>query len=407
MKRREIIRLLSVAPVAGGIIGSGIPFQSALAATAPTSVVKRNLIKELGIRTFINAAGYFTSLSGSLMHDEVVETINVGGKYFCTLDEVQDKVGERIAALLHAEAATVTAGAFSALMLGMAGVLSGKDARKVSQIPKLEGMGMKSEVILQKGHNDGYVQALTNCGVTLIRVETRKEAENAINDKTAMMYFINYQAQLGKMQHMEWLEIANKHNIPTMIDMAADVPPKENLWKFNDMGFDLVCVSGGKLMRGPQSAGILSGKKDLIAAARLSAPPRSANMGRGMKVNKEEILGMYIALEKYINQDEDKEWKLLEDRISIIANAARSVKGVKAELIPLPAINRVPTLNISWDNTKINLPDLQEKLRYGNPSIEVMGGGRGSINVTVHMLKPDQIKVVADRIKEELSKASI
>lgn len=402
MKRREILKALTCVPLAGSFSGILNPLESQAAIPA-----KRNLIKELGIRTFINASGYYTSLSGSLMHDEVLETINLAAKEFCTLDEVQDKVGERIASLLHAEAATVTCGAFSALMLGMSGVLSGKDAKRAAMIPQLEVSGMKSEVIVQKTHNDGYSHALTNCGVKLIRVETRQQAEEAINEKTALMYFINYQAGLGMIQHTEWLEIAKKFNVPTMIDMAADLPPKENLWKFNDMGFDLVCVSGGKFMRGPQSAGILSGKKELIAAARLSAPPRGNNIGRGMKVNKEEVLGMYIALEKFINQDEDKEWKTLESRISVIADAVRIVDHVKAELLPLPAINRVPTLNISWDNTKIKLMNLALVLRQGNPSIEVMNGPKGSINVTAHMLKPEQVKIVASRIKEELLKASV
>lgn len=402
MKRREILKALTLVPLTGSISAAVSPFESTAAVPA-----KRDLIKELGIRTFINASGYYTSLSGSLMHDEVLETINLAAKEFCTLDEVQDKVGERIASLLHAEAATVTSGAFSALMLGMSGVLTGRDSKKAALLPKLEESGMKSEVIVQKSHNDGYSHALTNCGVKLIRVETPQEVEEAINQKTALMYFINYQANLGKIQHAEWLELAKKHQIPTMIDMAADVPPKENLWKFNDMGFDLVCVSGGKLMRGPQSAGILSGKKDFIAAARLNAPPRGNNIGRGMKVNKEEILAMYIALEKFIGQDEDKEWKILEDRIAVIAKAARAVKYVKAELIPLPAINRVPTLNISWDTSKIKLSNLAVVLRQGTPSVEVMNGPNGSINVTVHMLKPEQVKIVASRIREELLKASI
>lgn len=400
MKRREILKAITIAPLAGSI-----PFATfASEAAAPA---KRDLIRELGIRTFINASGYYTSLSGSLMQDEVLETINLAAKQFCTLDEVQDKVGERIATLLHAEAATVTSGAFSALMLGMSGILSGKDTKKVAMIPRLEGSGMKSEVIVQKTHDDGYSHALVNCGVKLVRVETAQEAEAAINEKTALMYFINYQAELGKIQHAEWLAIAKRHSIPTMIDMAADVPPRENLWKFHDMGFDLVTVSGGKIMRGPQSAGILSGKKDFIAAARLNAPPRGNNMGRGMKVNKEEILGMYIALEKFLSQDEAKEWKVLEDRIAVISAAARSVPNVKAELIPLPAINRVPTLNISWDPAKIKLTNLALVLRNGSPSIEVMNGPKGTINVAAHMLKPEEVKIVASRIKEELIKASV
>jgi L-seryl-tRNA(Ser) seleniumtransferase len=341
------------------------------------------------------------------MHEEAVEAIRDASKHFCRLEEVQDKVGARIASLLHAESAMVTAGAFSALMLGMAGVLSGNDAKKVSQIPFLEGTGMKSEVILQKAHNDGYAHALKNCGVKLITVTTPEELDNAINENTAMMYFINYQATLGEIQHAEWLKIAKKRKIPTMIDMAADLPPKENLWKFHDMGFDLVCVSGGKFMRGPQSTGILSGRKDLIAAARLNAPPRGNNIGRGMKVNKEEIFGLYFALERFINTDQDQEWKMLEDRITVIANAASSVKGVKAEVIPLLLINRIPTLNISWDKTLIKLDNLAANLREGNPSIEVMGGPGGSINVTTHMLKADEVKIVAGRIKDELMKALV
>ena len=387
-------------PLAGAIGNSGSIVQAA-------PLLKRDVFSEFGLRTFINASGYFTSLSGSLMHEEAFEAIRDASKHFCRLEEVQDKVGARIASLLHAESAMVTAGAFSALMLGMAGVLSGNDAKKASQIPFLEGSGMKSEVIIQKAHNDGYAHALKNCGVKLITVTTAQELENAITDQTAMMYFINYQSSLGDIQHAEWLQIAKKRKIPTMIDMAADLPPKENLWKFHDLGFDLVCVSGGKFMRGPQSTGILSGRKDLIAAARLNAPPRGNNIGRGMKVNKEEIFGLYFALERFINSDQDQEWKILEDRITVIANAASSVKGVKAEVIPLLLINRIPTLNISWDKSLIKLDNLATNLREGNPSIEVMGGPGGSINVTTHMLKANEVKIVAQRIKDELTKAMV
>ena len=403
MKRREILKTLTMLPLAGAIGNSGSLVQPVQASSA----VKRDLFKEFGLRTFINASGYFTSLSGSLMQPDAADAIRETAKSFCRLEEVQDKVGEKIANLLRAESAMVTAGAFSALMLGMAGVLSGTDQKKVSQIPRLEGSGMKTEVILQKAHNDGYAHALTNCGVKLITVETVEELEKAISEKTAMMYFINYQSSLGKIQHKEWLELARKHKIPTMIDMAADLPPKENLWKFHDMGFDLVCVSGGKFMRGPQSTGILSGKKELIAAARMSAPPRGSNIGRGMKVNKEEIFGLYIALEHFINTDQEKEWRMLEDRIAVIANEASSVPGVKAELIPLPLINRIPTLNISWDKSMIKMENLAANLRNGNPSIEVMGGPGGSINVTSHMLKKDEVKIVASRIREELFKARV
>lgn len=307
--------------------------------------------------------------------------------------------------MCHAEAATVTAGCWSALVLGMAGVLTGMDLKKVAQLPRLEGM--KSEVLVQKTHNEGYVHALTTTGVKMVVVETAEDVEKAVNENTAMMWFLNYMGPEGLISDQEWVALGKKYKIPTMIDMAADVTPVENLWKFNDMGFDLVCVSGGKGLRGPQSAGILMGKKDLIAAARLNAPPRGDNIGRGMKVNKEEILGMYVALETFINQDYTKLWKMWEERISVMENAAKKVNGVTTTITVPPIANHTPTLTISWDINKVKVTrrEFIERLRKGQPSIEVMGGKENSIVITSWNLKPGQEKIVAKRLNEELSKA--
>ena len=397
MKRRDLLKYASMLPIGTGVAAGLIPTK----AFAKTPAAKRDILKELGIRTFVNAAGTYTAMTASLMHDEVVETIKQGAKKFAMLDEVQDKVGEKIAELCHAEAATVTAGCWSALVLGTAGVLTGMDMKKVAQLPDVTGM--KSEVIVQKGHNIGYVHALTNTGAIIVEIETVQELEKAINEKTAMMWFLNTYAPMGKIQHEEWVAIAKKHKIPTMIDMAADVPPVSNLWKYNDLGFDLVCVSGGKAMCGPQSAGILMGKKELIAAARLSAPPRGGNIGRGMKVNKEEILGMYVALEKYINQDHDAEWKMWESKIDSIKTAVNSIEGVTTEVSVPPIANHTPLLFIKWDESKVKTSnkDLMLKLRNGSPSIEVMANGTG-INITVFMLQEGEEKIVAKRVREEL-----
>jgi L-seryl-tRNA(Ser) seleniumtransferase len=397
MKRRDLLKYASMLPIGTGVAAGLIPTK----AFAKAPAAKRNILKELGIRTFINAAGTYTAMTASLMHDEVVETIKQSAKQFAMLDEVQDKVGEKIAELCHAEAATVTAGCWSALVLGTAGVLTGMDMKKVAQLPNVTGM--KSEVIVQKGHNIGYVHALTNTGAIIVEIETAQELEKAINEKTAMMWFLNTNAPMGKIQHEEWVAIAKKYKIPTMIDMAADVPPVSNLWKYNELGFDLVCVSGGKAMCGPQSAGILMGRKDLIAAARLSAPPRGGNIGRGMKVNKEEIVGMYVALEKYINQDHDAEWKMWESKIDSIKTAVNSVEGVTTEISVPPIANHTPLLFIKWDESKVktNNKDLMLKLRNGSPSIEVMANGTG-INITVFMLQEGEEKIVAKRVREEL-----
>jgi uncharacterized pyridoxal phosphate-dependent enzyme len=405
MKRREIIKKLSMAPLAGGLL-TGASIESVSA--APLSA-KRDLFKELGLRTFINAAGNYTSMTASLMHDDVMEAIQSSSKEYVMLEEVQDKVGQKIAELCKAEAAMITAGCWSALVLGTAGILTGTDAKKIAQLPKLEGTGMKSEVIIQKSHINGYHHALTNTGVSIVSVETLEEAERAINDKTAMLWFLNREAPIGKIQHQEWLDLAKKHQVPTMIDMAADVPPVENLWKYNVMGFDLVCISGGKAICGPQSTGILMGKKDLIAAARLNGPPGGGNIGRGMKVNKEEMIGMYVALDSYIKRDHALDWRIWESRIEVINQAVKSIPGVTTEVIIPPVANHNPSLEMVWDRQKVKITrdELVERLRKGNPSMEVIGWEKeDSIRITVFMLKSGQEKIVAKRIQEELKKAS-
>ncbi len=401
MKRRDILKGITLLPLSGGILSSESVF-------AMPREPKRDLFKELGVRTFINARGTITFMSGSLMHDYVLDAINNSSKDFCMLEELQDKVGERMANMVHSEAAMVTAGAFSALTLGMAGILTGMDLKKVGQLPHLGGTDMKSEVIIQKRHQIDYNHALTNCGVKLVLVETAEDVDRAVNENTASMHFLGSGAVEGTIMHEEWLALAKKHNLPASIDMAANVPPISNLWVFNDMGFSFVALSGGKALRGPQSAGILMGKKEIVAAARINSSPHSGTIGRGMKVNKEEILGMYVALERYVSQDHDKEWKEWEDRVSQIAKVAESVDGVKTNSYVPPIADHTPTLDISWDTNKIRLSGdgLLDALRKGSPSIEAYGGGKNSITVSPWMMRPDQVNIVVTRIKEELLKAS-
>ena len=403
MKRRDLIKGLSVLPLAGGILSVESATGAEVKAVVSTGV-KRDLFKELGIRTFINARATLTMMTGSLMQDEVIDAINNSSKRYCMLDELQDKVGAKIAELCHAEAATVTSGAFSAIMLGTAGVLSGNDPAKAAMIPHLEGSGMKTEVILQKGHNIGYYQAIKNCGVTMVWVETREDLDRAINSKTAMMAFMNCNTNAGQIKHKEWLEVAKKNNIPALIDIAADVPPIENFWKFNDMGFDLVCLSGGKAIRGPQSSGVLMGRKDLIAAARINASPRGSTIGRGHKVNKEEILGLYVAIEKFIRTG-DEEWKFWLKQIAHIENAVKNIKSVKTRVFVPELANSTPNLEISWDPAILAVTgkEIQERLSKGEPGIE-LNAGKNNISLVTFIMVPGEEKIVAARIKEELSK---
>ena len=406
MKRRQLLRNLSFLPFAGGILGSLAPTESANAKARLRG--KRDLYKELGVRTFINAAGTYTFMTGSLMHDYVIDAIRSASNDFCLLDELQDKVGAKIASMVHAESAVVTSGAFSGLTLGLAGVLTGMDQKKVEALPHLDGTDMKSEVICQKSHDEVYNHAFINTGCKIVTVETVEDLENSINEKTALLSFINIMADKGKILHEEWVALGKKHNIPTCIDIAADVPPVSNLWKFNDMGFDFVVISGGKALRGPQSAGLLMGKKAIIDAARLHMPPRGFNVGRGMKVNKEEILGMYVALEQYLLYDHDKEWKQWEKAIALIENKVKPITGVTTKVYVPPLGNVTPTLNISWDKTivKSNSKDLQEKLRKSDESIEVIGINDNTIQITAWVMKQGEEKIVARRVAEELTNAS-
>jgi L-seryl-tRNA(Ser) seleniumtransferase len=239
----------------------------------------------------------------------------------------------------------------------------------------------------------------------MVYVETVEDVEKAINEKTALLHFLNIEADKGKIGYEQWVALGKKHNIPTSNDIAADVPPVSNLTKFNEMGFDLVVVSGGKAIRGPQSAGILMGKKNIIDGARLHMPPRGFNIGRGMKVNKEEIVGMYVALEHFMAADHEKEFKNWEKQIAVIESAVKPVSGVTTRIFVPPLGNITPTLEVSWDTAviKMSTKDLQEKLRNGDPSIEVMGKGDNAITITVWVMKPGQEKIVAKKLKEALS----
>lgn len=403
IKRRDLLKQLSALPLVGGMFGA-----STLSAVAAPAITKpgRDFYKELGLRTFINAAGTYTSLTGCLIAPEAVEAYNYASGQYVTLDGLQDKVGERLAELIGCEAATVTAGAASAITLGTAGVLSGLDSEKASRIPN-DLTGMKSEVIMQKAHVIGYAHAIKNCGVKIIEVETRQELEDAINEKTAMLWFLNAHNFQGKIQYKEFIEVGKKYGIPMMNDCAADVPPVENLWKYTDMGFDLVCFSGGKGLRGPQSCGLLLGRKDLIAAARLSAPPRGNTVGRGMKVNKEEILAMMVAVETYLSKDHEKEWKLWESQIQLIHDEAAKVAGVTPEIHVPEIANHVPSLKIAWDQDKVKITpnEVRQALRDGHPSIETVGGSE-SVNITTWMMNPGEERIVARRVREILAEAS-
>ena len=412
MKRRNILKGLTLLPLASGLVGKAAA--ASLGETSPASLgspaspgpgtTERDLFKELGVTPVINASVTMTFLSGSLMLPEVLAAINSTSHDFADMYELQDKVGAKIAEMLQVESAMVTSGASCAILLSTAACITGLDPEKIRQLPNLPGP--RPEVIMQKTHRYLFDQAVTTTGARIIEVEGADEMEKAINERTVMALFFNAAGKTS-IPHSDFVAIAKRHNIPTLLDAAADVPPVENLFKYQKIGFDLVTFSGGKMIRGPQSAGLLFGRKDLITAARANHSPNEAPIGRPMKVNKEEMFGMYAALKAYLERDHKKEWEEWLQRTKHIGSQLESLPTVKTETYvdPGPA-NAFPSLHVTWDQSKIKISpkEVVKALKSGTPSI-VANGNDDHLTVGVVLLRPDQVDVVSGRVKSILQQA--
>lgn len=397
--RRHWLHLLAAIPGFGAL--------AAPLAEAAQKAAARDYFRTLGVKPFINAAGTYTALTASTMPPEVRQAWLYAADHYVHLTKLQDAVGARIAELLGAEAAMVTSGAAGALTVGTAGVLTGRDAEKIRSLPQLDGM--KSVVLTQKTHRFGYDHAVRSTGVRMQEIESVAELEAAIGPQTAMMLFFNDANDRGQIKDEEWVRLGKKHGIPTFNDCAADVPPVENLSKYVKMGFDLVTFSGGKGLMGPQSAGVLLGRKDLIEAARLNTSPFSDTISRGMKVNKEEMLAMLVAIESYLKRDHAADLREWNRRCEEIATAARQVKSVESEVFLPPIANHVPHLALHWDQTlvKITPPEVKQQLADGEPAIEACPlTSKERLVFGVWMMQPGDAAKVARRVREILRKAS-
>ena len=394
INRRKFIQVASSLPIIGGLLSPRY---------ITASAKNRDFFKELNVRPFINAAGTYTVLTASLMPPEVVAAMEYASKQFVQLNDLQAAVGARLASLIGCEAAMVTSGAAAALTVGTAACITGKNPEFIKRLPDIAGM--KNEVIIQKSHRYGYDHAVRNCGIRFVEVETADELEKAVNKNTAMMLFFNDKDLDGKVNAAQFVALGKKLSVPTFNDAAADVPPTEHLSKYNKMGFDLVTFSGGKGIRGPQSAGLLLGRKDLIEAARLNCSPNSDSIGRGMKVNKEEIIGMLVAVEMYLARDAAAEWKEWERRIKVVADSVADVKGIRSSTHIPPIANHVPHLKLTLDKSILNLSveDVRKQLREGNPSIELAPYAPTTpeeMTIGVWMLQPGEDRIVARRLRE-------
>jgi seryl-tRNA(Sec) selenium transferase len=285
----------------------------------------------------------------------------------------------------------------------LAGILTGSNETLIRQLPDLTGM--KSEVIIQKSHRNPFDHQLRSTGIKLVEIETHDQLRAAVNERTAMMHFSNFANATGQIKVDEWVKLAKEFNIPCMNDAAADTPPVSHLWDYANMGFDLVTFSGGKVIRGPQCAGLLIGRKDLVANALLNNSPHEDTLGRSQKVGKEEIVGMVKALELFLAEDHDalaQEW---QNRLEGIARELQKVPGVSTSFFVPDIANHVPHMSITWDTARISLtPEQASKLmRSSKPSI-VIGSGeeRPGLTMNSFMLQPGEDKLVAEQLSRLL-----
>jgi len=365
-----------------------------------------NPYEELGVTTVINCEGTMTVLGGSLPHPELEAVMTMAGRHFVPIAELEVAAGNRIAQMLKLPerySAIVTSGAAAAIQSGLAGILTGDNETFIRQLPDLTGM--KSEVIIQKSHRNPFDHQLRATGIKLVEIETQDQLRAAINERTAMMHFSNFANAAGQIKVEEWVKLAKQYNIPCMNDAAADTPPVSHLWDYAHMGYDLITFSGGKAIRGPQCAGMLIGRKELVANALLNNSPHEDTLGRSQKVGKEEIVGMVKALELFLNEDHDalaKEWQARLERIS---GEITKVPGVSTSFFTPDIANHVPHMQITWDSARISLTpkEASKLLRSSKPSIAIgEGEGRPGLAMNSFMLQPGEDRIVAEQLSRIL-----
>lgn len=364
-----------------------------------------NVYEELGVTTLINGQGTMTVLGGSLMRPEVEAVMDMAGSHFISIPDLEVAAGKRIATMLKLPpgyTALVTSGAAAAMQSGLAGILTGNNPKFIEQLPDLTGM--KSEVIIQKSHRNPFDHQLRATGIKLVVIESREDLRKAINANTAMMHFSNFANNEGQIKVDEWVKLAHENKIPAFIDAAADTPPVSHLWDYANMGYDLIAFSGGKAIRGPQCAGLLLGRSELVANALLNNSPHEDTLGRSQKVGKEEIVGMVKALECYLQEDHEainKEW---QGRLELISSELVKIPGVTTSYFMPDIANHVPHMEIKWDNRIALTPqDVAKAMRNGKPAIVLATGEGGTgLSICSFMLKPGEDKIIAQKLSEYL-----
>ncbi|MSV29138.1 MAG: aminotransferase class V-fold PLP-dependent enzyme [Bryobacterales bacterium] len=379
-------------------------FQAGAAAGMASQLQARKALYEdsiyerlLGVKPILTCRGHTTAFGGSLMPEPVMRAMQEANDVFVDMQELQAACGKRIAAIMKTESAMVSAGSFSAMLLGCAACLTGKDQARIEALP--HPTWPKREVLVQKAHRVGYDRAYRAAGATLREFETKAQLERAIGEKTVMLAALASTEQNRSpavMTIQEYIDLGKRHGVPVLVDCASELPPASNLNRW--IGADLVVFSGGKGILGPQSSGILAGRKDLIDAAVLNATP-NANIGRGMKVGKEEMVGLVVALELYAARDHVTIQESWNKKAQYMAAQLQGIRGFKAAY----RLNKQEfgEVRIDWDRAFIPITgkEAARKLFAGEPRLMYYDDDEGGILQTRSMKDGDEI-LAARRLRD-------
>ena len=385
-----------------------------------------SLYDELGVRRVINACSTATHLGGSIPHPRVMEAMSETAKGYAIIMELQDRIGERIAEATGAEASMVTSGAMASLQLGAAACLmrgSGLEEHTVKPYERLQPIdgpwreimqrlpdssGTRSEIIIQRGHANPYEYAYKSVGGSLVHVGSPEgcnpdEFEAAISEKTAAIAFLANREGRG-VSLEKVIEIAHSHDVPVIVDAATSVLPRRNLKKFSSMGADLVSISGGKQIKGPNDTGILCGRSSLVEMAKLMASPFNG-LGRGMKVDRTQMVGLMVALDIFMDmspEEEAAEFRSWVERAEWITDQLKPLPGVASAGVSASKPWEARAMITFREG--VSARELAYKLREGDPSIwvETSMTGNDSVNrigIAIDSLLEGEEKDIVEAIK--------
>jgi L-seryl-tRNA(Ser) seleniumtransferase len=403
--RRDFFKNSGLA-TAAGLVAKGTGLE---AATKPVVVAVGtqsgpNIYEKIGLKPIINCRGTFTILSGSQSLPEVKEAMGQASRHYVHMDELMEKVGQRLAELTGAEFGIVTAGCAAALTHVTAACVAGADPEKMQRLPDLTGL--KNEVIIPKASRNVYDHAIRMVGTKIIEVQSPEQFRAAVNERTAMISILGDAEERNGVSLEEMVEVGKQRGIPVLVDAAAERPDVPNYYL--KKGVDVVAYSGGKCLRGPQCSGLALGRKDLLWAAWLNSAPHHA-FGRSMKVGKEEIMGLLTAVEMWVkHRDHEAEWKLWESWLQTISTELAKIPGVQTRVVQPGRSNVAPALLIHLDASRIKLTpeDVKRRLNEGTPRIWVPLGDHGTgLSIMPYMMEPGEDKIVARRFTEVLSMA--